>query len=68
MVDFGKLGEQLGDAMKNVDPKQADQAIDQVAGGAKKVTGGKFDEQIDTAADKVSDLFDKNDGDAKNAK
>ncbi|KAB1640930.1 antitoxin [Gulosibacter chungangensis] len=59
MVDFGKLGDQLGDAAKNIDPKQADQVIDNVADGAKKVTGGKFDEQIDTAADKASDLFNK---------
>lgn len=61
MVDFGKLGEQLGDAAKNIDPKQADQVIDQVAEGAKKATGGKHDEKIDAAADKVSDLFNKDD-------
>lgn len=67
MVDFGKIGEQLGDAIKNVDPQQADQAIDTVAEGAKKATGGKFDDQIDAAADKVSGVFDK-DGDAGTAK
>ncbi len=64
MVDFGKLGEQLGDAAKNIDPKQAEQVIDQVAEGAKKATGGKFDEQIDGAADKLGEMFDKG-GDAK---
>ncbi|MDJ1370118.1 Rv0909 family putative TA system antitoxin [Gulosibacter molinativorax] len=67
MVDFGKIGEQLGDAAKNVDPQQAEQAINQVAEGAKNATGGKYDEQIDGAADKLGEMFNQGDQDA-NAK
>lgn len=49
--DFAK---KAGDALHSEKVEKAsDQVIDKAKSAAKKVTGGKFDEQIDKAAEKA---------------
>ncbi|WP_026460281.1 Rv0909 family putative TA system antitoxin [Schaalia suimastitidis] len=54
-MDLGSLGQQAQDAAKSLlgDEAKTDAALDAVADAAKKVTGGRFDGQIDAARDTV---------------
>ncbi|RRJ86726.1 antitoxin [Gulosibacter macacae] len=49
------IGQQIGEKFEEVrDTEGVQNAIQGAADAAKKVTGGKFDEQIDSVADKLS--------------
>lgn len=50
-MDLGQIAKQAGEAAKAVagDETKTDAALDAVAGAAKKVSGGRFDSQIDSA-------------------
>ena len=55
LMNFGDLKGKVTDAVKDVisDEAKSDSVLDKVEDAAKKVTGGKFDEQIDAARDAV---------------
>lgn len=54
-MNFDDLKGKVTDAVKDVisDEAKSDSVLDKVEDAAKKVMGGKFDEQIDAARDAV---------------
>lgn len=61
MSIFDKVKGLLGDNADKVE-QATKQGIDKAADLAKSKTGGKYDQHIDTAADKAKEMADKLDG------
>ncbi|MEV7007904.1 antitoxin [Streptosporangium sp. NPDC051022] len=61
MSIFDKVKSMLGDHSTKAE-ELAKQGIDQAAQTAKEKTGGKYDNQIDSAAEKAREMADKIDG------
>ena len=56
-MDLGNLVNQAKDAVTGLvgDEEKTDSVLDTIADAAKKVTGGKFDEQIDSVRNTVDE-------------
>lgn len=55
-MDLNSLKNQAAEALNNEKVEEVvDQGLDTAADAAKKVTGGKFDDQIDQARDTIDD-------------
>ncbi|MEV8633192.1 antitoxin [Streptosporangium sp. NPDC051023] len=61
MSIFDKVKSMLGDHSTKAE-ELAKQGVDQAAQAAKEKTGGKYDDQIDTAAAKAKEMADQIDG------